>query len=159
MKKILLTLTLSLGLIACSTKKIELPVSAPQTRVTLLNGDYVYLNKLFNNNAVVVFWSEWCAKSRHNVIKLNAIAKNYKANNSLNFIAINLDNEKDINKVKSFINKNSIHNFIHASSGNEGMDEAFVSFQGQDLPHIFVVKNNQIVSEVHSVKELLLPIL
>lgn len=121
----------------------------PNTRILLLDGNYISLNNLADNkDLVVAFWAEWCAKSRKRVQALDEIAK---AKRDYQFIAISLDPESHFNKLQEFIKYKNLNNLIHAFSGNEGADEAFQSFRAKlqsdaSLPQLFVIKNRKIVA-------------
>ena len=153
-KILFLSLIILFSACASSVKTNQISKNAPTTRITLLNGEYISLNKFYDKNLVLVFWAKWCARSRKNLKILNEIAGDVRFKNKYKFIAVSLDAEKHIYDLQEYIMANQLNNLTHSASGNQGSDEAFIAFNGGNLPHIFLIKNGKIIKDTHNAKEL-----
>ena len=111
----------------------------PYTRLTMLNGEYVGVEEYRGKTTVIVFWALWCNKSRRALAKINDFAARYKGRSDVVFIAANIDKSDKLNEVKDRIAYTHLDNFMHAYSGNEVYDEAYVAYCGNSLPHIVVL--------------------
>ncbi len=114
---------------------------APETRLTLLDGSYVPLAGYRGKTVILAFWATWCHTADPAIKRLNELAKKYQPE-SLTIIAVNLDATDNFEKVRDRVVYQKLSNLEHAFSGNEGQDEAFVAFRGDDLPY-FVVMDQQ----------------
>lgn len=88
---------------------------------------------------MVVFWATWCSKSRRVLNKLNAFAGRYAGRNDVVFLAASIDKADKIQDVKDRVTYTQLNNFRHAFSGNDIYDEAYISFDGDNLPFIVVI--------------------
>lgn len=55
------------------------------------------------------------------------------------FLAVSLDKSDQYDSLKEFLKYRNMTHFEHAFSGNESYDEAFLAFQGSDLPLVIVI--------------------
>lgn len=134
-----LSLALMAGCSASSGSKL-IGQPAPETRITLLDGDQVALNQYIGHGSpvVVAFWATTCMYSPRAVEKLDHLAATLKPR-GVQFIAISIDKEKAADDVRNMIKYRDMKNFTHAFSGNDVHDEAYISFDGGELPYILVI--------------------
>ncbi len=126
-------------LMGCTTPGIQfIGKPAPETRFTLLEGEYVPLKKYRGKTVVVVFWAQWCHSSGPSIARLQEFAKKLGRSDVV-FLAASLDEVKDVGKLKERIVYQRLDNFQHAFSGNAGSDEAFIAFEGSKLPYLFII--------------------
>lgn len=111
---------------------------APETRFTLLDGDYVALKSYRGKTVVVIFWAQWCHRSGPAIARLQEFAAKLNRDDVV-FLAASLDEVKDIGKLKDRIVYQHLDNLQHAFSGNAGYDEAYVTFEGSDMPYVLVI--------------------
>ena len=86
---------------------------APETRFTLLEGDYVALKSYRGKTVVVMFWAQWCHSSGPAMARLQEFAEKLGRSDVV-FIAASLDEVKDISKLKDRIVYQNLDNFQHA---------------------------------------------
>jgi thiol-disulfide isomerase/thioredoxin len=119
---------------------------APSTRYTHLDGSYHSFQEFSGKPYAVVFWAEWCPYSRG---LLEAIEKHFRKSpppSSFSLFAISIDSVKDIERVKQWTASHiSSPAIIPGFSGNALDDEAYVSFQGNDLPHLFMINDKGLI--------------
>ncbi len=115
---------------------------APSTKFTLLDGSYLTTQELRGKTAVVMFWATWCNNSRRAIIRLNDFAKRFRGKDKIVFIAVSIDKNEKFQTLKDRIYYDKLDSFIHAFSGNEAYDEAYLSCRGENLPYFFVIAAN-----------------
>ena len=75
-----------------------------------LDGDFVELDEITGEGPVLLsFWATWCKPCVDEMKELNKIYKEYKSK-GFNLIAISIDSEKSVSRVKPFI-KSKNYNF------------------------------------------------
>lgn len=135
----------ALSFAGCATDGAKLiGKPAPETRFTLLEGEYVPLKRYRGKTVVVTFWAHWCHSSRPALLRLDEFAEKLGRNDVV-FLAANLDEVKDLAEVKERIVHQDLDGFQHAFSGNAGSDEAFVAFQGGRLPYFLIIDPQGVV--------------
>lgn len=141
LKKSLLALSFLIMANCSSTKlpTLEAGEKAPLTKFRLLSGDYVTIQENKGKKTAILFWAEWCSKSRTELSRFEEIAQKYNGNSKYTFIAANVDEWTNLEKVESRIQDLKIPATRVAFSGNEGLDEAFTAFRGRSLPLVFLV--------------------
>lgn len=140
MKKYLLILFVLF--IGCSSKTdYQYPFKAPSTRVVMLDGRYLTVDSFRRNGEelLVLFWAQHCNKSRGVMTKLNEIAPKLRQKKAIRFLAVSLDKESDIEKVKSFITNKDIKFVEVAASGNKDSDEAMFAYRVKEIPQFFLI--------------------
>lgn len=159
MKKILLAFIIAWALTACSSKQTGYPRPAPQTRIHLMNGEYIALSKIPAQTKVLMFWSIDCSISRSKITRLNDLAGEMKGRSDVAFVAVNLDLENKSQAVVNYIRKFNLNNLMHAYSGNAGADETFSAYKtSYKLPQLVVISRGEIMgrsSRVVDVKRLI----
>jgi peroxiredoxin len=111
---------------------------APETRFTLLEGDYIALKSYRGKTVVVAFWAQWCTSSGPTVKRLQELAATLDRDDVV-FLAASLDEVKDVGKLKDRIVFQRLDELEHAFSGNAGGDEAFIAFEGRTLPYVVII--------------------
>jgi thiol-disulfide isomerase/thioredoxin len=138
--RILILQALAGLLFGCGAALVRVePKSAPLTRVTLWDGEYVSLNRWENQTVVLGFWASWCRASRRRVPELAAAARKFKDNRQLVFLAVNVDKFDQRAAVADLIESPDYSGPIYAFSGNDSNDEAYASFQPPQLPYFYVI--------------------
>jgi peroxiredoxin len=117
---------------------------APETRFTLLEGDYVPLKRYRGKTTVLIFWAQWCHSSGPTMKRLQEFSEKMQRSDVV-FLAASLDEVKDVGKLRERIVYQDLDNFQHAFSGNAGSDEAFIAFEGGRLPYIVVIDPKGVV--------------
>lgn len=109
----------------------------PQTRVTLLDGEYVGLQKYSGKHLAVLFWAKWCSKSRRALKEFVALSA--EAREDVVFLAISLDeNQKEI-PLREYLAVHPRGRVHFAFSGNGGNDEAALAFQALEIPAVYLI--------------------
>ena len=143
MLKLIFSVCLALCLAACSAGSKGKPElvgnQAPYVRLVALDGAPHVLEEYKGRTIVLIFWAQWCHRSNQSIARLNSLAERLKRSRDLAFVAVSVDKAEDFEKLKNKISINSLSSFDHFFSGNEGNDEAFVSFGGGELPLIFII--------------------
>lgn len=139
MKHLLILLMVMLSFTACASNNFSRLIDqpAPETRVTLMEGGALPLDSFRGQTTVLLFWATTCNASRKVVEDINELAAKHA--NSAKFVAISLDREGDVERLRQRINGSGLHNLTHAFSGNEAWDEAFLAFGLEYLPAIIVI--------------------
>ena len=86
----------------------------------------------------VVFWGSWCRSSRSTLKDIEKLAREMNPKHFA-VMAVSLDRISDEPQLLSVLNKLSLTHIEHAYSGNESLDEAYLAFKAEDVPHVFVV--------------------
>lgn len=116
-----------------------------------MDGSYLPSSTLNGKRAVVVFWAEWCSYSRQSIARIEKIAGSPEMQD-VEFIAASVDKAEDAEKVAQFTAAFPSSRIKYAFSGNDVYDEAFMAFDGGNLPHIFIINQAGIVdADGHSV--------
>jgi thiol-disulfide isomerase/thioredoxin len=80
---------------------------APSLKLEDLNGQTVKLSSLRGHIVVLSFWATWCAPCQEELPRLSTISKSYASKDVL-FIAVSIDDKKDVPKIQPFLAKHSI---------------------------------------------------
>lgn len=136
----ILTIICLAFLSGCSTTKAPSIVgrSFPYTRVTLADGTMKIFDEYHGRNVAIIFWATWCGKSQRALRRFNNFAATYPPNQAV-FLAVNIDKQVDSGKVQEHIREDKLRSVMHAYSGNDVEDEAFIRFEGEELPYLVVM--------------------
>ncbi|MBX7144319.1 MAG: TlpA family protein disulfide reductase [Oligoflexia bacterium] len=131
--------------------KAMLGLPQPTTRVQLLGGAYVPLSQYLGKKVVLVFFAQWCSRSKGLLRDLGPYALERRARGDVEFLAVSVDKEADLSKVQAFASQPSMQAIDFAFSGNAEFDEAYLSFQCSEVPQVFIIDpNGTIVAQVAS---------
>ena len=140
--KLLSIILLGFLVVGCSaasgSKLIGKP--APLSRVTLLDGDIVALDQFVGHGkpAVLAFWATTCSYSPRAIESLDRIAVKLKPQ-GVQFLAISIDKSDAIEKLHGMVKYREMKNLTHCYSGNDVYDEAYISYDGGELPYFVVI--------------------
>lgn len=111
---------------------------APATHFTMLEGNQLGLREFRGKPVVIVFWAMECKHSPKTVERINAFVSSGRAKGA-EFLAVSLDKAEDLAALKEFLKYRNMDRFDHAFSGNESLDEAYISFEGRQIPLVIIV--------------------
>ena len=101
----------------CSAADLHLGKPAPDLTITLLDSTEQISNKSNLGKIVIVnFWATWCAPCTREMPAFQAIYSKYH-DKGLEIIAINMDELKELPKVRNFIKPYTFH-FAHKSDAD-----------------------------------------
>ena len=114
----ILTLAVSLFVINLShANDLKLGQPVPEINVKLLNSNEQVSLASYRGKVIIInFWATWCAPCLKEMPSIQAIYSKYHER-GLEVIAINMDDLKDISKVRNFIKPYSLQ-FAHKSETN-----------------------------------------
>ena len=147
-KKIVFILSLiSLFTSGCSSNlgKKLIGHEAPITLITLTDGSTSALSHYTGKDKVILFWATWCPRSDKVLTRLNLFAKTHR---HIPIIAINLDTLELENEARERMKQYPY--LVHAFSGNDVYDQAFMSWEGEELPYVAVIDSTDKVMSVSS---------
>jgi thiol-disulfide isomerase/thioredoxin len=121
---------------------------APSARLMLLDGSQIPLTPDPGRTAAVLFWATWCSRSRYVVEEFEQLARTFNARSDVDFFAVSIDKNEDIEILKGRIAEQNLHTIQHCFSGNDVEDEAFYSFKGHTIPFVVVIDPRGIVRVV-----------
>jgi peroxiredoxin len=106
-----------------------------------INSNSVKLSDLLKQGPVFLqFWATWCVPCKEEMKVLNELWNKYKDSGFV-FVAVSIDDQKTINKVKPFIDSKS-YKFIVLYDTDKNV---FSNFGGQDPPFsVFLDKNGNV---------------
>lgn len=103
MKKIILTLILSISFFSFAQEELSTGKAAPNFKLESLDGRYVELSQVTGKGPVLLsFWATWCKPCMEEMSELNKIYEELK-DKGFTLLAISTDNEKTIAKVKPLV--------------------------------------------------------
>ena len=123
---------------------------APYIRFTMLDGTQLPLVFAEGKTAAIIFWTTWCGHSRGTIEEFEQIAKRYKRRKDIVFLAASLDKADQLRAVEGRIKSQGLSSVMHAFSGNDIQDEAFLAFKGESVPYLVVVDSRGVVRSVAS---------
>jgi len=108
-------LVLSLAPAAVGAKR------APSLKLKDLSGKPVTLASLRGHVVVLSFWATWCAPCQEELPRLSAISKSYAGQN-VRFVAVSIDDKKDVPKIKPFLHKHDISLDVWTGASADTLD-------------------------------------
>ena len=145
MKKMFLFLFLFLFLtqLSAQEKAETLEGKAPNFELEDMDGEIVELNDFIGDGPILLsFWATWCKPCIDELKQFNKIYEEYK-DDGFNMIAISVDTERSIAKVKPFI-KSKGYEFLVLLDPN--FDVASRLFYARAVPFsVFINKKGEII--------------
>lgn len=133
------------------TSKLQVGEQAPFTKFTKLDGNFLLLDELKGKTVIVVFWASWCNYSRPALVRINDYVKSKLHQDNVVVLAVSVDKASDFQRLLDTINYQHLDNVVHCYSGNDVYDEAFMAFDADNLPHIYIIDPaGNLVGEGHS---------
>ncbi len=142
--KFLLVLTvLSFSISACSsinTQQLGL-VGKPVEPFLLTLIDYSDLpsESLLGKTVVLSFWDASCPKCKKAMPMVNELARSFGSTERALFVAVNVNDRADEDKVKDEIGYLSLDSLTHAFSGYAFQDEAYRAVEGSSVPYFVIL--------------------
>lgn len=121
---------------------------APYSRFTMLDGTQLPLEFAEGKTAAIIFWTTWCGHSRSVIEDFEQLAKRYKKRKDIVFLAASLDKADQLRALEGRIESQGLTSIMHAFSGNDMLDEAFIAFKGDSVPYVVVVDPRGVVRSV-----------
>jgi peroxiredoxin len=142
------------GLIGCTssgpTSKYQIGDPAPYTRFTTIDGKYLAMDEFKGKTVVVFFWAAWCNYSRPALVRVNNFLKKRTDRNEIEVLAVSIDKSSNQQQLLDAIKYQELDTVTNCYSGNDVYDEAFMAFDADTLPHIFIIdKAGRIAAEGH----------
>lgn len=104
--------------------------------VKLVNGDDFKISQLKGKVVLIDFWATWCAPC---VATIPDLKKYYDKYNQGGFEVVGISLDRDINPLKSYINKNNIQWYISFSGKAWGKDDTANLYGVNMIPTTFLV--------------------
>lgn len=145
MNRILSVLCLLLCFLGgCSSHKdtAVLGYEFPYTKFTMLDGSERILSEWKGKPVVILFWSEGCSSCEKAIRRIYEEVRPLIGSTDIVFIADSVDATSEYQAVQERIRKPDMKYFIHAFSGNDLADEAYVTFNGDSVPFFVLVNRN-----------------
>jgi len=131
---------------------------APMTRVSFTDGEYRLLTPYDGRSRAILFWASWCSSSKSQIARFEALARKHRELTSVEFIAVNIDEQEHWNRVDGVIQSLSLWSIRHSFSGNGPADEAYLAYGFRQIPVVvFVNPQGQIEQISDSVSDLKIP--
>ena len=118
---------------------------APESRLMLLTGDDIAIRSKEGTNVALLFWATWCSHSSTVISDFEDLARLYAWKGDLEFFAVSVDKNENIEVLKSRIQSQDLKTVTHVFSGNDTQDEAFLAFKGDHVPYVVFVDARGVV--------------
>lgn len=143
MKKIILTLFISLPFFSFAQDELSQGKTAPNFKLESLDGNNFELTQALGKGPVLLsFWATWCKPCMEEMNELNKIYEELKGK-GFTLLAISTDNEKTIAKVKPLV-KSKGYNFTVLLDKNSDVARKYYA---QQIPYsVLIDKDGKIVS-------------
>ena len=150
---ILCALVCVVSLFACSvtgSPKTMIGKLAPLVELYSIDGVQFNLDEYQNKPLVLLFWAQWCRRSKSFVQDLRDAAPLLK-NRGVSILAVDIDKQENLAALKMMIRDYKLDAFDHAFSGNDVYDQAFNAFSCGEVPTVFILdSSHRIVTQGNS---------
>jgi len=114
-------------------------LTLPNIKLYNLNKEKINLKNINKNNSLIInFWASWCTPCIKEIPEIKKLSETLKKYN-IKIIYINQDNEKDIDKVLTFIKKNKLDNKNIFLDPKMRLSK---TFKLKGLPTTFIINNS-----------------
>ena len=118
----------------------------PPIKFDLTNGERIKLEDLTNERVVLIdYWALWCAPCLNKMSHLERFQKEFSSK-GLKVVAVNIDSERSISKVKSYIRSKGYSMLIAFDSSKEN----FRLVNGVSIPYTILVNTDGKILYRHS---------
>ena len=118
----------------------------PNLGFKLDSGKLISLNELVDNGPLLInFWALWCSPCLKELPHLNQLHKKYK-DKGFKVLAINVDTEKPISQIRSYIKRNS----LEMLSSIEPNLRSFKKLNGKAMPYTILINSSNKVIYKHN---------
>lgn len=147
----LLLFVVSLLIFGCSSKSVPTDLvgtKLPLLRLTYADGSSGSSESYRGKQQVYLFWAEWCADSRQELVRLKQFAEQSAVRDDRALVAVNVDERLNENKVRALIRDHSPRGVVHVYSGNGVYDDAFTTLDLNEVPLIVTVLQDGTITSV-----------
>lgn len=148
---------ISLFLIGCGAVpgKILIGADEPTMRFYRLeDGSELTLQSYPDKRKVIVFWNTHCSASKRALRSIDQFASHPANQIDTVYIAANLDDSEELDKVKDTIKELNIYNVENMMSGNNAYDQAFQKVLGDRVPYIVVISADGKIVDIDSDRDI-----
>ncbi|MFL3050189.1 MAG: TlpA family protein disulfide reductase [Candidatus Neomarinimicrobiota bacterium] len=118
----------------------------PPIKFDLTNGERIKFEDLANGGVVLIdYWALWCAPCLNKMSHLDSFQKEFSSK-GLKIVAVNIDSERSISKVKSYIRSKGYSMLIAFDSSKEN----FRLVNGISIPYTILVNTDGKILYRHS---------
>ena len=114
----------------------------PYTKVVMFDGTVRALGEYKGKTVALLFWATWCSKSKRAVRHFNEFAREFARRSDIVFLAANIDDIGDAQKVQEEMKESKLDYLTHAFSGNALADEAYETLNGECIPYFVLFDRN-----------------
>lgn len=127
-----------------NAKKLE-GRKAPNFKLATMDGDYAQLSDYLGKGPVLIcFWATWCKPCVEELTEFKKLYKEYKSQ-GFTIVAISIDNERTVSKVKPFVkSKNFPFNILLDSNS-----EVARKYYAYNVPYSVLVNKDGIIFYSH----------
>lgn len=118
---------------------------APETRLYMLDGPQLMISELRGKQVVLVFWASYCPHSRKALRRLGDLARELEGRDDLTFVTVSIDRNEELEKVQEIIRSHKLESMRHAFSGTDFYDEAYLAYDVDVFPAIFVIGKDGVI--------------
>ena len=112
---------------------------APDSTLVMLDGTQNTLESFKGKSVLLTFWAQWCSHARPVLMQLEELAKQYQNRDDLVFIALSVDKEENLEKLKDAIRFGKYEHIQQEFSGNDFYDETYNKFEITSLPAVYII--------------------
>jgi len=144
-KNILIIVLISFSVVIGQDEIISEQIETQNFILENMDGDFVELSQLIGEGPIIIsFWATWCKPCKEELKEYNKLYSNY-SQYGLQVLAISIDNEKSISKVKPFIRTNG-YDFTVLLDPNS---EVARMYYAQMVPYSLILNNKGDVIYTH----------
>jgi peroxiredoxin len=123
---------------------------APLVELYSIDGIQFNLDEYQGKPLVVLFWAQWCRRSKSFVQDLRDAAPVLKSR-GISILAVDIDKQENLTALKMMFRDFKLEAFDHAFSGNDVYDQAFNAFRCGEVPTVFILDSaHRIIAEGNS---------
>jgi peroxiredoxin len=114
---------------------------APLVQLYKIDGDQFTLDEYEGQPVVLLFWAQWCSRSRSFIEDLRDAAPALKSK-GIAILAVDIDKQEKFADLQAMIRDRQLGSFDHAFSGNDIYDQAFIAFGSGEVPTVFILNSS-----------------
>ncbi len=106
LRKVLIFILTSFSFIIAQEQSEEIQVNTQNFVLENIEGEYVELEQFIGKGPILLsFWATWCKPCKEELKEYNKLYKEF-SDSGLTVLAVSIDNEKSMSKVKPYIKTN-----------------------------------------------------
>lgn len=113
-----------------------------------IDGNDVTLSSIFEKADVVMlsFWATWCTPCKEEMKKMSEVYNRYK-DKGFEYVALNIDNQKSVSRVKSFISAQGYKFTVLLDTDKK----VFEAYSGKDeMPYSILINKKKEILNIHT---------